>query len=122
MKVSTCPFCQKNEFVLENELAGAFFDWHPVTQGHLLIIPKDHVVDFFETNSKQRQAMADLMDDAKLYLDDRFHPAGYNVGMNIGKAAGQTVFHCHVHVMPRYIGDTPDPTGGIRNQLPPAQF
>ena len=115
-----CIFCQPQPYVLENDLAAAFFDIRPVSQGHLLIIPKKHYPTFFDVPDADRQAMMTLMAQAKGYLDDRYHPDGYNIGVNVGRDAGQTVMHCHVHLIPRYHGDVPNPRGGIRKMLPNA--
>lgn len=117
-----CLFCQPRPYVLENERAAAFFDINPVSLGHLLIIPKQHYATYFEVPAADRAAMADLIETAKTYLDDRYHPDGYNIGINVGAAAGQTVMHCHVHLIPRYHGDTPHPEGGIRKLLPPEKL
>lgn len=117
--MTACIFCQPQPYVLENERAAAFFDIHPVSLGHLLIIPKQHYATIFDVPQTDKQAMADLIDRAKTYLDERYRPDGYNIGINVGAAAGQTVMHCHVHLIPRYHGDTPHPEGGIRKLLPP---
>ncbi|MFC6200941.1 HIT family protein [Lactiplantibacillus nangangensis] len=116
--MTDCIFCQPQPYVLENELAAAFFDIHPVSRGHLLIIPKHHYATYFDVPAADRQAMAALIDDAKDYLAAHYQPDGYNIGINVGAAAGQTVMHCHVHLIPRYHGDTPHPEGGIRKMLP----
>jgi len=113
-----CIFCQQQPYVLENARAAAFFDIKPVSLGHLLIIPKQHYATFFDVPQVDKQAMADLIDLAKTYLDERYRPDGYNIGINVGAAAGQTVMHCHVHLIPRYHGDSPHPEGGIRKLLP----
>jgi len=114
----TCVFCQPLPLVLENDLAAAFFDKHPVSPGHLLIIPKRHYPTFFDVPTVERDAMFALLETAKGYLDNRYHPDGYNIGINVEPAAGQTVMHCHLHLIPRYQGDVPDPRGGIRKMLP----
>ena len=82
------------------------------------IIPKRHMETFFEMNDDEMSAVYNLICEAKKLLDERYHPDGYNVGVNCGGAAGQTVFHLHVHLIPRYKGDVPDPTGGVRNVIP----
>jgi len=83
--------------------------------GHLLLIPFRHVADFFDA---ELAALLALVRDAKTLLDERFHPDGYNIGVNVGEAAGQTVMHLHVHVIPRYAGDVADPRGGVRGAVP----
>ena len=111
-----CPFCtlDAERIVLANELAAVIRDAFPVSPGHTLIIPKRHVVSFFDATGDERTAMLALLDSAKLGLDAAFHPDGYNVGINDGAAAGQTLPHLHLHLMPRYAGDSEDPRGGVR--------
>ncbi len=118
--MSTCPFCNipEKNILFKNDLAFAIFDKYPVSKGHILIIPFRHVETFFETSKEEKIAILDLIDKAKEYLDKKFSPDGYNIGVNVGKAAGQTVFHLHVHVIPRYKGDVEDPTGGVRGVIP----
>lgn len=118
--MARCIFCQPQPYVLENESAAAFFDIRPVSKGHLLIISKRHYPTFFDVLPDDRDAMLALMDQAKVYLDAKYHPDGYNIGINVGPEAGQTVMHCHIHLIPRYHGDVPDPRGGIRKMLPNA--
>ena len=115
-----CPFCTlgAERIVLANELAVVIRDSFPVSPGHTLIIPKRHVVSFFDVTGDERKAMLALLDGAKLGLDEAFHPDGYNVGINDGEAAGQTVPHLHLHLIPRYAGDSEDPRGGVRWILP----
>ncbi|WP_143461980.1 HIT family protein [Levilactobacillus enshiensis] len=115
-----CIFCQKDELVLENELAKAFWDLHPVREGHLLIVPKQHYTTYFDVPAETRQAMDALTFVAKAFLDKKFHPAGYNIGINVNAAAGQTIQHAHIHLIPRYEGDVKDPRGGIRKMIPRA--
>ena len=112
----TCPFCtlSAERIVLANDLAAVIRDAFPVSPGHTLIIPKRHVGSFFDVTSDERMAMLALLDSAKLGLDASFHPGGYNVGINDGAAAGQTVPHLHLHLIPRYAGDREDPRGGVR--------
>jgi diadenosine tetraphosphate (Ap4A) HIT family hydrolase len=115
-----CPFCAlpRDRIALESDLAVAFGDGFPVSQGHTLIIPKRHAASFFETTPEERSAMLWLLEKAKLGLDREFHPAGYNIGINDGLAAGQTVMHLHIHLIPRYERDRDDPRGGVRWVLP----
>lgn len=118
-----CPFCQlaPAQIVLANDLCVAFFDRSPVNPGHLLIIPKAHRRDWFAMTDVERQAMAALLEEGKALLAARFQPDGYNIGLNCGAAAGQTVFHCHCHLIPRYVGDMSDPRGGVRGVIPSRQ-
>lgn len=105
-------------WVASNELAFAIRDRDPVTDGHTLVIPKRLVVDFFGATDAERLALFALVDEVKRALDTSLRPDGYNVGFNAGSAAGQTVFHLHLHVIPRYAGDVEDPRGGVRHVLP----
>lgn len=112
-----CIFCKKiinKEYVFENELAVAFFDGFPVSKGHMLIIPKRHVETYFDITLEEASAMKELVDKVKNFLDKEYHPDGYNIGLNCGEYAGQTVMHCHMHVIPRYKGDIENPRGGVR--------
>lgn len=116
----TCIFCEKDqqEIVLENHLAKAFFDHFPVQRGHLLIVPKRHVPTYFDATSEEILAIDDLLRKGKELLDESYHPDGYNIGVNVGEWGGQTIMHLHVHLIPRYQGDVPNPRGGIRNAIP----
>jgi diadenosine tetraphosphate (Ap4A) HIT family hydrolase len=93
-------------------------DSFPVSPGHTLVIPRRHIGSFFELWAEERAAMLALLDSAKAGVEAEFHPDGYNIGINDGSAAGQTVPHLHIHLIPRYAGDTPDPRGGVRWVLP----
>jgi len=103
---------------LKNELCFAIFDKYPVNPGHVLVIPYRHVADYFELTKEEKIAAVELIDEVKKFLDREFSPDGYNVGVNVGKWAGQTVMHVHIHVIPRYRGDVEDPTGGVRGVIP----
>ena len=118
-----CIFCDtpKERIVLVNDHAFAIYDGFPVNPGHILIIPKRHFPNFFEATNEERTALFNLVDDAKKILDQKFHPDGYNVGINIGLAAGQSVMHLHIHLIPRYIGDVKNPKGGVRGVIPNKQ-
>ena len=111
-----CIFCNYNEKekVAENDLAFAIYDNFPVNEGHTLIIPKRHFSSFFEATEKEVLAIYDLIHKVKLILGEKYNPTGYNVGINIGEDAGQTIMHLHVHLIPRYKGDIENPKGGIR--------
>ena len=119
-----CIFCEKintENYVLENELAIAKFDDFPVNKGHLEVIPKRHVKDWWKTTLEERIAIFNLLDEAKKMVDDKYHPDGYNIGMNLGETAGQSIMHLHVHLIPRYNGDVPNPRGGVRGVIPGKQ-
>ena len=106
------------EWIASNELAFAVRDLHPVSDGHSLVIPRRVVSTWWEATAYEKLAMFELVDDVKRLLDAEHSPHGYNVGFNDGAAAGQTVDHLHVHVIPRYRGDVDDPRGGIRHVIP----
>lgn len=120
-----CLFCkwkdESTKNVLENEYAFARFDEFGVSKGHMLFMTKRHIKDFFETNFEERKAIFDLIDKAKVMLDEKYHPDGYNIGMNCGESAGQSVMHIHVHLIPRYNGDVENPRGGVRGVIPQKQ-
>lgn len=111
-----CMFCRlpETDILVENEMALAFFDKFPVNEGHVLIIPKRHLASLFDATLEEVISIWKLLEEVTEKLNKRFHPDGYNVGVNVGAAAGQTVFHLHIHVIPRYHGDVQDPRGGIR--------
>ena len=114
---NSCIFCdiiEKKDILFENDLAVAFFDAMPVSKGHILIIPKRHVVTYFDLNKEEISAIFALSQKVKEYLDNLYHPDGYNVGFNVLEAGGQSVMHAHMHVIPRYRGDVEHPRGGIR--------
>ncbi len=111
-----CIFCiaPETQILAENQLALAFLDKFPSNEGHTLIIPKRHVANLFDVTKEEMDAIRELLYKSRRELEKRFSPDGYNIGINVGEAAGQTVFHLHVHLIPRYWGDVPDPRGGIR--------
>jgi diadenosine tetraphosphate (Ap4A) HIT family hydrolase len=117
---SDCPFCRlPDERVLEsNAHARAIADAFPVSPGHTLIIPRRHAASLFDLTGEEALAVHELLGRMKTHFDRTNNPAGYNIGVNIGRAAGQTVMHVHVHLIPRYPGDVNDPTGGVRNIIP----
>ena len=115
-----CPFCtlDSSRILGENEHAVWIRDGFPVSRGHSLVIPKRHVGSFFAISSEERAAILNLLDQARSAAAGEFAPDGFNVGINDGPAAGQTVAHLHVHLIPRYLGDVDDPRGGVRWILP----
>jgi diadenosine tetraphosphate (Ap4A) HIT family hydrolase len=116
-----CPFCSDRDPVLQNVLAFARFDRFPVNPGHLLLIPFRHVSSYFDLTQAELEALAQLTMEARELVDAKYKPDGYNVGINIGEAAGQSVWHVHVHLIPRYKGDVPDSRGGVRGVIPARQ-
>jgi diadenosine tetraphosphate (Ap4A) HIT family hydrolase len=120
MEPVKCPFCNPiaEDIVARNDLCYALWDRFPVSKGHLLVIPFRHVADYFSMTVDEKQAVLALIDECKAVIEENFTPAGYNIGFNVGVAAGQTVMHCHCHLIPRYLGDVPDPRGGVRGVVP----
>lgn len=120
MTKTACPFCDlAASRVVGNNAHGVWIrDEYPVSPGHSLVIPKRHVVSFFETTDEERAALLALLDEAKHVVVEQHHPHGFNIGINDGAAAGQTVPHLHIHLIPRYSGDVTDPRGGIRWIIP----
>ena len=112
-----CLFCNtsKKEFVFENNLAFASFDSYPVSKFHSLIIPKKHTENYFDLNNDEILACNDLILKIKnkIQIDDS-SVHGFNIGVNSGKVAGQSILHCHIHLIPRRKGDVENPQGGVR--------
>lgn len=117
---ASCPFCALPDArILSSGPFGVVIrDAYPVSPGHTLIIPRRHVGSFFELTADERGSLLGLLEAAKRELDDARRPDGYNIGINDGPAAGQTVPHLHIHLIPRYQGDQPDPRGGVRWVFP----
>ena len=121
---SNCFFCRmlsndtRNEIILQNDQAVMIRDTSPVSDGHSLIIPRRHVSSFFDTSPEERMALMALLDQTKKDLDEKFNPDDYNIGINDGPLAGQSIPHLHIHLIPRYRGDKEDPRGGVRWLLP----
>jgi diadenosine tetraphosphate (Ap4A) HIT family hydrolase len=114
-----CIFCRLDrEIIAETELSVAFFDAHPVSEGHSLVVPRRHVVTVWEMTDEEYADAFLLARIVKGILQVRFGTSDFNLGVNSGEAAGQTVWHAHVHVIPRYVGDVPEPRGGVRNVIP----
>ncbi len=115
-----CPFCEPDpaRVVARRSLAYVLRDGFPVSPGHMLVIPNRHVGSWFDATDEERSAILKLLNQVKTMMDDQEHPDGYNIGINVGETAGQTVMHLHVHLIPRYEGDVSDPTGGVRFVIP----
>ena len=116
-----CPFCEipRERIIAENDLAFAVPDGFPVTKGHTLIIPKRHVADYFDLTSEERAVLETLAHGCrKELIDNDTSIDGFNIGANAGVSAGQTVFHVHIHLIPRRTGDMENPRGGIRGVIP----
>jgi diadenosine tetraphosphate (Ap4A) HIT family hydrolase len=120
MSDKPCPFCslESDRIISESDYTVTIRDGFPVSEGHTLIIPKRHVQSFFELQAIEKTAILQALDEAKEALDRELNPDGYNIGINDGEAAGQTVMHLHIHLIPRYKGDTEDPRGGVRHVFP----
>ena len=122
--MSDCPFCEITNntnhprIEIENQHAFAILDGFPITEGHTLIIPKRHVGSFFDITPAEHKSLFQLIEKIKPELDKQFKPAGYNIGINDGPAAGQTVPHLHIHLIPRYHEADKDPRGGVRWIVP----
>ncbi|RYY86949.1 MAG: HIT family protein [Chitinophagaceae bacterium] len=114
-----CPFCSVSDRLVlaENELALAFYDGYPVSDGHALVISRRHAAHYFELTTEEKHRVWDLVDEVVLLLKETHHPDGFNIGFNVQEAGGQTVFHTHIHIIPRYEGDVSDPRGGIRHVI-----
>ena len=116
-----CALCQRlveGEIIAQNEHAAVFPDAFPVSPGHVLIVTRRHVADYFALTAEEQRAMLDLIPAARKWVEAEQSPGGYNLGVNIGNVAGQTIPHVHLHLIPRYSGDVSDPRGGIRWVLP----
>jgi diadenosine tetraphosphate (Ap4A) HIT family hydrolase len=125
--MDNCPFCNiekttdKSRIIYQDDTWIAIYDNYPVSQGHVLLIPKRHVETFFNLNMIELGSLGVTIGIIKMILDKKFHPDGYNIGANCGEAAGQTVMHCHIHIIPRYKGDMDNPRGGVRGCIPEKQ-
>ena len=121
MSDSTCPFRRRltdDEALERNDLAAALADAFPLNPGHTLIVPLRHEADYFALSPDEQAALWELARAARERLDRELHPDAYNLGVNVGRDAGQTVFHVHLHLIPRFHGDVPDPRGGVRWVIP----
>ena len=116
-----CPFCSVDNperIFHSNGLVMALWDGFPVSPGHALVVPRRHVAGWFDASLEEQAALMQGLDIARAAILERYKPDGFNIGINVGEAAGQTVFHLHVHLIPRYNGDVPDPRGGVRHIVP----
>ncbi|ASB49164.1 bifunctional class I SAM-dependent methyltransferase/HIT family protein [Alkalitalea saponilacus] len=119
-----CPFCNpdaERELIVESATAYAIYDKYPVNDGHALIIPKRHCTDYFELIFKEQAACIFMLNKVKDIVSAKYNPGGFNIGINVGEKAGQTVHHVHIHLIPRYKGDVEDPSGGVRGVIPNKQ-
>ena len=122
--MNDCVFCNLDEsrIEIENDLALSFKDLYPVTNGHTLVIPKRKVQSFFDLTEEETVAMFELLHLQKEDLKNKDSSiTGFNIGVNDGEDAGQTIMHCHIHLIPRRSGDMEDPRGGVRGAIPEKQ-
>jgi diadenosine tetraphosphate (Ap4A) HIT family hydrolase len=115
---ANCELCTPADVVVEHALAYVREDNHAQSRGHLLVVPRRHVADFFEMTAEEQVAVLALLNAAHQILRKEYAPDGFNIGVNIGTAGGQSRMHVHIHLIPRYAGDVEDPAGGIRCVLP----
>ena len=121
-ELTHCPFCAGKDIkIAKNELAYAIFDTNPASLGHALIMPHRHIAEYFQATKDEKIAILELVDEVKVIIDEKHQPDGYNIGVNIGQFAGQSVPHIHVHIIPRYEGDVENPKGGVRGVIPNKQ-
>ena len=119
-----CAFCDiekridESRIIYQDSTWIAILDGYPVSEGHTLLIPKRHCETYFDLNYLELESLGVTIGIVKRLLDTKYHLNGYNVGVNCGEAAGQTIMHCHVHIIPRYNGDCENPRGGVRGVIP----
>jgi diadenosine tetraphosphate (Ap4A) HIT family hydrolase len=113
-----CELCTPASVVAENDLAYARLDSHALAPGHVIVVPRRHVADYFDMTPAEQAAVLALLNLARRLIQEKHRPDGYNIGVNVGKAAGQNRMHVHMHLIPRHHGDVADPSGGVRRVLP----
>lgn len=113
-----CLFCGPRDVVRHNDLAYCTRDTYPVNPGHTLVVPYRHCASFFELTPEEVAACMGLLSEERKVLDEEYNPDGYNLGVNVGATAGQSIFHVHIHLIPRYKGDSDRPQGGVRQVIP----
>jgi len=111
---AVCELCKPVNVLLANELSFVRLDSNSLSRGHVLVIPRRHVASFFDMTTAEQSAVLGLLTEAQRLIQRDYSPDGYNIGVNVGKAGGQSRMHVHVHLIPRYAGDVADPSGGIR--------
>jgi diadenosine tetraphosphate (Ap4A) HIT family hydrolase len=109
-----CELCAPQDVLFESDFAYVRYDSNSLSAGHVIVVPKRHVADFFDMSGAEQGSVLALLNRVKKLLDKERNPDGYNIGVNVGAAAGQARMHVHLHLIPRYAGDVPDPRGGIR--------
>ena len=121
---NNCPFCNLAndcELITETDTIVAILDRFPVNEGHSLIIPKRHISNYFDLTTKEQNALWMVVNRCKIILERKYKPDGFNLGINVGQAAGQSIPHLHIHLIPRYVGDVENPLGGVRGVIPEKQ-
>lgn len=116
-----CRFCltkPSRRIMLEGKYGFAAWDRHPASEGHFLVIPYRHFASYFDINDEEREELWSLVAQGRDMCEEKHHPDGYNIGINVGTAAGQSIHHLHIHVIPRYEGDVENPKGGVRGVIP----
>jgi diadenosine tetraphosphate (Ap4A) HIT family hydrolase len=113
-EATACELCSRHDVLLENALAYVRHDSNSLSRGHVLVMPKRHVANFFDMTAEEQSAVFALLSEIQKSIQKQHAPDGYNIGVNVGKAGGQSRMHVHMHLIPRYAGDVPDPRGGIR--------
>jgi diadenosine tetraphosphate (Ap4A) HIT family hydrolase len=119
MQKTDCELCHMDGILYADDHVYVRYDNHSLSRGHVIAVPRRHVSDFFDMTGEEKNSLLKLLDRAKAHIEHEFAPDGYNLGVNIGKAAGQSRMHVHVHLIPRYAGDVADPRGGVRRVLAP---
>jgi diadenosine tetraphosphate (Ap4A) HIT family hydrolase len=109
-----CELCVAGDILIENQLAYVQGEKSSLNPGHVIVVPRRHVADFFDMTQLEQMAVMELLNRARQLIQARHSPDGYNIGVNVGSAGGQSRMHVHVHLIPRYSGDVADPSGGIR--------
>ena len=115
---SDCIFCRKVDLIYQGELVFISEDKYPASPGHLLIVPNRHVPDYFDCTSQEITELWNTVHLAKEMVEENHQPDSYNIGINVSQAAGQSMPHTHIHLIPRYKGDVEDPRGGVRSVIP----
>lgn len=124
MRKTSCLFCDligKSKVIYDSNSWIAVLDNYPVSNGHTLLIPKEHYETYFDLPDMLKESMHYAIEHIKEFLDKEYTPDGYNIGCNCGEAAGQTIHHFHLHIIPRYNGDVENPRGGVRGVIPSKQ-
>ena len=111
---ANCELCAPSDVLIENSIAYVRSDNNSLSRGHVLVVPRRHVASFFDMTKEEQDSVLSLLNQAQRLIQKEHAPNGYNIGVNVGKAAGQSRMHVHVHLIPRYEGDVPNPQGGIR--------